>query len=56
MDFQNLLSDGATLAPEILLTLDGPKRDLAIQIEGNASPLKETLVDQLTEWNAVLDQ
>jgi len=35
MDFQTLLSDGATLAPEILLTLDGPKRDLAIQFEGS---------------------
>ena len=35
MDFQTLLSDGATLAPEILLTLDGPKRGLAIQFEGS---------------------
>ena len=35
MDFQTLLSDGATLAPEILLTLDGPKRDLAIQFTGS---------------------
>ena len=35
MDFQTLLSNGATLAPEILLTLDGPKRDLAIQFKGS---------------------
>ncbi len=35
MDFQALLSDGATLAPEVLLTPNGPKRDLAIQFSGS---------------------
>ena len=31
MDFKKILSDGATLAPEILLTPDGPKRDFVVQ-------------------------
>ncbi|MFK7878165.1 amidohydrolase family protein [Roseobacter sp.] len=35
MDFCTLLSDGATLAPEVLLTPDGVKRDWAIRYEGN---------------------
>ena len=35
MDFQALLSDGAALAPEVLLTPNGPKRDLAIQFSGS---------------------
>ncbi|RAP32322.1 peptidylprolyl isomerase [Candidatus Marinamargulisbacteria bacterium SCGC AG-414-C22] len=50
---------GEIIAPEDQETVNAIRQGdqiLAIQIEGNASPLKETLVDQLTEWNAVLDQ
>lgn len=34
MDFENLLSSSATLAPEVLLTPDGVKRGWAIRFEG----------------------
>lgn len=34
MDFEQLLTNGACLAPEVLLTPDGVKRDWAIQFDG----------------------
>jgi len=34
MDFENLISSAATLAPEVLLTPEGVKRDWAIRFEG----------------------
>ncbi|CAN0593773.1 unnamed protein product, partial [Ectocarpus sp. 12 AP-2014] len=34
MNFQDLLSDAPTLAPEVLLTPDGVKRDFAFQYDG----------------------
>ena len=34
MDYQSLLQDGATLAPDVLLTLDGVKSGWAIRFEG----------------------
>ena len=34
MDFNTLLSGNTVLAPEVLLTPDGAKRDMGIQFEG----------------------
>ena len=35
MDFKTLLSNGATLAPEVLLTPDGVKRGMAVKFDGS---------------------
>ena len=35
MDFDTLLSNGATLAPEALLTPEGTKRGMAVKFDGS---------------------